>query len=247
MVDFQERVGRSLPECVGFLELLWHFTAEFAPTGDIGRYSDKRIEAAMGWNGRPGRLLEALINSSFICRHDEHRLNVHDWSAHADESLKRRLQRSNQEFVICQHYRDEMTGKCHSPRPTLSDSESESVRLPVPVPKPEPVPEPAARAPRLAPDRPPPPPKEDIERVRASLVAFTQGSVLQSPDDAICCKLLRLAEGSALRIEWWLSTKAMAGRKGSEIRSWGFFRQVGEAELPTVQVPAEVTEMENRI
>jgi hypothetical protein len=39
----------KLPAAVGYLELLWHFTAEFAPQGDIGRFTDKRIEAGKAW------------------------------------------------------------------------------------------------------------------------------------------------------------------------------------------------------
>ena len=62
------RIG--LRDAVGLLELLWHFTAEFAPCGDIGKYDDERIAAAMDWRrGKPGRLIAALIESRWIDRH----------------------------------------------------------------------------------------------------------------------------------------------------------------------------------
>ena len=47
--DLAERLKVKRPTALGYLELLWHFTAVYAPEGDIGRYSDKRIEGAMDW------------------------------------------------------------------------------------------------------------------------------------------------------------------------------------------------------
>ena len=38
------------PTAIGYLELLWHFAAKYAPQGDIGKYSDERIEAALDWS-----------------------------------------------------------------------------------------------------------------------------------------------------------------------------------------------------
>jgi hypothetical protein len=90
----------GLPDAVGRLELLWHFTAEFAPRGDIGRFSDERIEAAMDWRrGKPGRLIAALIESRLIDRHPECRLCVHDWPDHADQAVRKRLLRAGLKFV----------------------------------------------------------------------------------------------------------------------------------------------------
>ena len=38
-----ELCGIELTHAIGILEALWHFTAEFSPAGDIGRFSDKEI------------------------------------------------------------------------------------------------------------------------------------------------------------------------------------------------------------
>jgi hypothetical protein len=69
VLDLCDRLGCDRPLAIGYLELLWHFAAEFAPQGDIGRFTDKRIEGALDWAGRgrhQGRLIQALIDSRWI-------------------------------------------------------------------------------------------------------------------------------------------------------------------------------------
>jgi hypothetical protein len=101
VAHLRELLRISLAEAVGRLELLWHFTAEFAPQGDIGRFSDERIEAALDWRrGKPGRLLAALIECRWIDRHPECRLCVHDWQDHADQAVRKRLARGRLSFVV---------------------------------------------------------------------------------------------------------------------------------------------------
>jgi hypothetical protein len=55
---------------IGFLEALWHFTANYAPDGNLARYPAARIEAACAWGetrrDKPGRLLEALIEQAWL-------------------------------------------------------------------------------------------------------------------------------------------------------------------------------------
>jgi hypothetical protein len=133
---------RSRPLAVGYLELLWHFTAEFAPQGDIGRYSDDRIESALDWHGKRGKLIAALTTSRWCDKSDRHRLVVHDWHEHADDSVRKRLARAGLKFLSLA---DEVTEQCPQPCRTSADN----VRLPEPepVPKPVPVPAPPPRAP----------------------------------------------------------------------------------------------------
>lgn len=84
---------------VGILELLWHFTARYAPQGDIGKYSDATIARAIGWEkhtGRKGvtpeyRLSSALVEAGWVDSCQCHRLVVHDWAEHADQQVKRKL------------------------------------------------------------------------------------------------------------------------------------------------------------
>lgn len=81
------------PAALGYLQLLWDFTADYAPHGDVGRYPDTRIEAALDWGGRKGKLIDALVEAGWLDRHTERRLLVHDWLDHAEKSVHRRLDR----------------------------------------------------------------------------------------------------------------------------------------------------------
>ncbi len=132
----------GLAAAVGYLELLWHFTAEFAPKGDVGRFSDERIEGAMDWHGKSGRLVAALTESGWLDHHSECRLCVHDWAHHADEAVKKRLSRLGLKFVevgarVTEHCPDidREQAKASRQNPVMS-------RPPEPVPEPEPVPTP---------------------------------------------------------------------------------------------------------
>lgn len=122
---------------VGILECLWHFTARYAPQGDIGKHSDKTIAAAVYWEKRPGSirvpaeflpssgrvtselwLSSSLVRAEFLDRSLKYRLIVHDWWEHADEAVRKFLSRHSLDFV-----RTESS-------------------LPEPLPVPEPLPEP---------------------------------------------------------------------------------------------------------
>lgn len=78
-------------EAVGLLESIWHFTAKFVPQGDIGKYSNNAIAKAIDWNKSPDRLIEALCETGWLDQDASHRLLVHDWSDHMDQTTKRVL------------------------------------------------------------------------------------------------------------------------------------------------------------
>ena len=87
----------------GVLERLWHFTAKYAPRGDIGRYSDAQIAEAVGWPIEQGSaLIEALTRSIWLESSEIHRRLVHDWPEHADKSVKESLKRKGLSF-FCAH------------------------------------------------------------------------------------------------------------------------------------------------
>jgi hypothetical protein len=126
-----------LPTVVGYLELLFHFTAEFAPQGDIGKYEDSWIEASLGWTGKPGRLISALIASHWLDYRGERTggradclLYVHDWHDHAEESVKLRLKRANLPFLSNHVDTDNMSGH----RGEVSPSRARALPLPLPIP-----------------------------------------------------------------------------------------------------------------
>lgn len=131
-----ESLGVKVPTAVGHLELLWHFTAEFAPQGDIGKYSDEWIESGCYWHGRKGRLIAALIEARWVDQHNTHRLVVHDWHEHADDSVKKRLARGGKQFVTGHEDSGKVTGQ-NTPRGSLPEpSQSQSQSLAAPKPEP---------------------------------------------------------------------------------------------------------------
>jgi len=124
---------RNTATAIGHLELLWHFAAEFAPRGDIGKYDDEQIEGALHWHGKRGKLIQALTTSGWVDAHDQCRLAVHDWREHCDEATRKRLQRAGQDFV-------DVAVKVTGQRQTELDSVADNGSLPEPEPEPEPEP-----------------------------------------------------------------------------------------------------------
>jgi hypothetical protein len=87
-------------EVLGLMTLLWDFAAEYAPRGDIGRFTDGDIAEAVDWPAANAeRLITALVEVGFLNRHDDHRLIVHDWHDHAEDWVKKRLKRAGLAFV----------------------------------------------------------------------------------------------------------------------------------------------------
>ena len=87
------------PTALGYLTLLWEFTANYAPQGDVGKYSDKWIEASLDWRGRSGVLIQALLKSGWLDTHEQHRYVIHDWSDHCEDSVRLRLWRHRLDFA----------------------------------------------------------------------------------------------------------------------------------------------------
>ncbi len=131
-----EILAIKLYAAVGILEMLWHFAAEFCPQGDIGRYEDRRIAAAVSWSGRSDKLIDALVTAHWIDRDSTHRLVVHDWHIHADDAVKKRLERAKKPFLSDQ----QLAAKLTEHRPSGSPTD---ICLPVPVPSQSRMPEPS--------------------------------------------------------------------------------------------------------
>jgi hypothetical protein len=81
---------------IGIMEHFWNWTAEQCPRGNVGRVSDEFIQEEVAPELRRADLVAALIKVGFLDRHDspEIRLYVHDWHEHADNSLRKRLERN---------------------------------------------------------------------------------------------------------------------------------------------------------
>lgn len=143
VADLCQRLNLELYEAVGILEMLWHFTAEYAPQGDIGKFDDRWIEASIGWKSvgrrRPGMLIQALIDTHWVDINLQSRLIVHDWGVHCDSIVKKHLSRLNLPFLSYQSVRDKLTDF----RETLEA---------LPYPSPSPIPSPSKLAERPPPD-----------------------------------------------------------------------------------------------
>jgi hypothetical protein len=176
----------SLAQAVGHLELLFHATAQYTPRGDIGKYPDEWIEAVCGWiTGRwqrQGQLIEALSDANWLEVHTEHRLIVHDWAIHADESVRKKLARAGLNFVSGAH-QPSITGRSPGDQPSItkrspmdhiktddnSESQFQVVTYKVTgkskpisrLPEPEPEPEPAAAAQRRSAEKSTEPQRSD--------------------------------------------------------------------------------------
>lgn len=93
-----DTLGLELFAAVGLLECLFHFTAQYARRGDIGRYPDNLIAQRCFWKREPETLVSALVKCRWLDEHPEHRLIVHDWHDHADNTVRMALTRRGEVF-----------------------------------------------------------------------------------------------------------------------------------------------------
>lgn len=156
----------------GYLEAMWHWTAEFTPAGDIGRYSDNEIAEGAFWpSEEASQIIAAMIESRWLDKCDQHRIIVHDWPEHCEDTVHSRLARQGQTFAngeqpsktklsqrerrqldrvrrktaaesgFCAHH-GEKKPPAVADADALADAEPKPLPLPKPMPKPEdPVPE----------------------------------------------------------------------------------------------------------
>lgn len=97
---------------VGLLECLFHFTASDAKQGNIGKYSDEVIAQKLYWpKEKAGLLLRSLCECGWIDKHRTQRYVVHDWSEHAEESVKKYLKYNNLEFYVGRKVSPEKSGE----------------------------------------------------------------------------------------------------------------------------------------
>jgi hypothetical protein len=103
VLELSELLGVRRPTAIGHLELLFHFTAQYAPEGNIGKYSNRRIAAALDWGGKTDasvdKCIDAFVDSGWIDRCEINRLVTHDWAAHMDKATRQRLRNSGRDPV----------------------------------------------------------------------------------------------------------------------------------------------------
>lgn len=114
---------------LGILEALWHFAGKFAPRGNVGKFKDSEIEGWLEWDGERGALVAALTDVGWLDKSEEHRLVIHDWHEHADQTTRKQLGRTKTAFV------SDRSGQV----PDVSGQNGKVSGPPEPVPVPEPV------------------------------------------------------------------------------------------------------------
>lgn len=92
-------LGVPRAHAVGLLECLWHWTAAYAPRGDVGRHADAAIATGAGWEGEATTFLETLQRCGLLEADPQYRYVVHNWHRHADQSVQRVLTRRGEWFV----------------------------------------------------------------------------------------------------------------------------------------------------
>lgn len=151
-----EALKIPLPYAVGVMEMLWQFTAKFAPAGDIGKFDNDHIAKAIFWPKSPDLLIAALVKCRWLDPDSSTRYLVHDWKEHADRGVRQKLQNAK----ACFHKPSGNSGADNVPRhgsgsgsgrdnglPTAievkPDSNANRAReneTPQPAPEPEPPP-----------------------------------------------------------------------------------------------------------
>lgn len=92
-------LGCDRPTALGYLALLWDYTGEVAPQGDIGKWTDGAIAMACDWSGEPAHFIDALVLNRWLDRSEPHRLMIHDWPDHCEQWVKKKLDRAEQQFL----------------------------------------------------------------------------------------------------------------------------------------------------
>lgn len=99
MLALAQALSGPVYVAVGVVECLIHWTAKYAPRGNVGKWNDDVIARGIGWQGEATVFVDALVFSGWLDADPEHRLIVHDWSEHADDAVQRHLARAGELFA----------------------------------------------------------------------------------------------------------------------------------------------------
>ena len=84
---FSQMLNIKQAHAVGHLVMLWLWTLEVAPKGNLSAFTDAEIAEGGGWTQRDkGKFVAALIEAGFL----EYDYRIHDWQEYAGDLLYRR-------------------------------------------------------------------------------------------------------------------------------------------------------------
>jgi len=84
--------------------MLWHHAAEVAQRGDLGSLPDLAIAQAVAWSKKPHLLIDGLVAAGFLDRDETHRLVIHDWPEHCEQSVCKYLEYGRKDFLPVYRY-----------------------------------------------------------------------------------------------------------------------------------------------
>lgn len=90
--------GVSECEMIGLLHYLWWWSMDYAPDGDLTKYTDADIEDAVDWKGERGLFVKSLVECSFnghsglIDVGTKKNRKIHDWYEYAGKLIERRAE-----------------------------------------------------------------------------------------------------------------------------------------------------------
>lgn len=93
------RLGIPFPHACGLCGMLWNFTADHAPAGDVGKHTDHQIAMALEWPGDAESLVAHLVAVRLLDVDPKHRLLIHDWQEHCPQYVRATLARKKQAFA----------------------------------------------------------------------------------------------------------------------------------------------------
>ncbi len=112
-LDLAARLDVDRSQAIGYLSLLWDWTADYAIRGDIGKWANGAIARGCDWNRDPDEFIEAMVAAGWLDENDEHRLIVHDWPEHCENWVKAKVTKTNLSFLDC--YGDVVSGDSSPP------------------------------------------------------------------------------------------------------------------------------------
>jgi hypothetical protein len=137
LLKFARALNIPAAHAGGLLEFLWHWASKYAIQGDIGRWSDADIAAGSGWedSGRVPEFIGKLLESGWLDADPVHRLLIHDWADHADDSVRKTLK--NRGLEIFRNVSGKVPNDSEQVTPALAFPVLSSPSLSSPLPKPE--------------------------------------------------------------------------------------------------------------
>lgn len=97
--DLAARLQITRVEAIGYLTLLWDFTAEQSPEGNVGKWPDGSIARACDWPGDPAEFTAGLTAAGFLDRDPHYRLLVHHWEEHCERWVRAKLAKAGRDFA----------------------------------------------------------------------------------------------------------------------------------------------------